>query len=131
MSRRLVIDLSAPLPLALFADPIDSAIVLSLFCDSRALPDDRQSDPRGWWGDVLASVPYDRWGSRLWLLAQRAKHTPQTLRDAVHYAREALQWMVDDGVARSLDVSARAIGDETLLLTITLDGSAIDLEVRT
>ncbi|AUH51212.1 hypothetical protein CXB49_10520 [Chromobacterium sp. ATCC 53434] len=131
MSRRLVIDLSAPLPLALFADPIDSAIVLSLFCDARALPDDRQADPRGWWGDVLADVPYDRWGSRLWLLAQRAKNTPQTLRDAAHYAREALQWMVDDGVARSLDVSARAAGDETLLLTIALDGSAINLEVTT
>ena len=70
---RITLDLSQPLPLALFADPIDSAIVLSLFCDARALAEDRQPDPRGWWGDALAGQPFDRWGSRLWLLAQRAR----------------------------------------------------------
>ncbi|OWY40076.1 hypothetical protein CEK28_04895 [Xenophilus sp. AP218F] len=129
-TRKLAIDLSAPLPLTLFADPIDSAIVLSLFCDARALPEDKQADPRGWWGDVLADQPYDRWGSRLWLLASRAKNVPQTLRDAEHYAREALQWMLDDGAARSLDVRASAVGNETLLLSIVMDGNAVELEVK-
>ncbi|OQS32464.1 phage GP46 family protein [Chromobacterium haemolyticum] len=129
MSRRLVIDLSAPLPLALFADPIDSAIVLSLFCDARALAEDRQPDPRGWWGDALAGQPFDRWGSRLWLLAQRAKDVPATLRDAEFYAGEALTWMLDDGVAQSLKVTAHSAGNETLLLSIVIDGREIQLEV--
>lgn len=125
---RIKLDLSQPLPLALFADPIDSAIVLSLFCDARALAEDRQPDPRGWWGDALASQPFDRWGSRLWLLAQRAKDVPATLLDAEFYAGEALQWMLDDGAAQSLKVTAHSAGHETLLLSIVIDGREIHLE---
>lgn len=42
-------------------------------------------------------------GSRLHLL-QRAKDTTQTAQRAVGYAKEALQWMIDTGKARSVEV---------------------------
>ena len=125
--RRVVVDLTEPLPLAVLADPVDGAIILSLFCDAR---DDaaNPTDPRGWWGDALSDG--DRWGGRLWILANRAKHTIDTLREAEELTREALQWMVKDGDAGAISVAASAPAAETLLLSITIDGQRIDLEIR-
>ena len=45
-------------------------------------------------------------GSRLHLL-WRAKDTDQTMQRAVGYAKEALQWMVDQGKAKTVNVYAR------------------------
>lgn len=125
--RRVVVDLTEPLPLAVLADPVYGAIILSLFCDAR---DDaaNPTDPRGWWGDALSDG--DRWGCRLWTLANRAKHTAATLREAEELASEALQWMVKDGDAGAISVAASAPDAETLLLSITIDGQRIDLEIR-
>lgn len=83
-------------------DGLRSAVISSLFTDRRAEPDDEipdgSSDRRGWWPDPTM-------GSRLWLLA-RAKETPDTLARARTYTIEALQWLVDDGVATAVDVTA-------------------------
>ncbi|EEG08221.1 phage GP46 family protein [Pseudogulbenkiania ferrooxidans] len=128
-TRRLILDLSQPLPLELFADPIDAAIVLSLFSDARAPDSEALPDPRGWWGDALAEHAGDTWGGQLWLLARRAKNVPETLRRAEDYARDALKWMVADGVSSTLAVAASDLGNETMLLAITLDGITINLEV--
>jgi len=65
-------------------------------------------------------VDGDRFGSRLWLLG-RAKNTPQTLTDAETYAREALQWLIDDAVVERFDVSAEFMtSPRGLLLTGTV-----------
>jgi phage gp46-like protein len=45
-------------------------------------------------------------GSRLHLL-QRAKNTDTTMRLAVDYCKEALQWMIDSGKASKVDVYAQ------------------------
>lgn len=91
--------------LALASD-IEAAIWISLFTDRRARPDDvipdGTDDRRGWWADTDAEKPI---GSRLWLL-DRAKHLPETLRRAEDYAREALAWLVEDGVGARVDVVA-------------------------
>jgi phage gp46-like protein len=88
---------------------LETAVILSLFTDRRAaegdvLPDD-QTDRRGWWGDDGSDVPGDLIGSRLWLLA-REKEQAIVLRRAREYAREALQWLIDDRVAAAVDVTA-------------------------
>jgi phage gp46-like protein len=44
-------------------------------------------------------------GSRLHLL-QRAKNTPMTMRLAIDYCKESLQWMIDSGKASSVEVYA-------------------------
>ncbi|WP_230368830.1 phage GP46 family protein [Paludibacterium denitrificans] len=68
-------------------------------------------------------------GSRLWLLASRAKNVPETLRNAENDAKESLKWMVDDGVTSTLTVSASDLGNETLRLAITIDGITLNLEI--
>lgn len=81
-----------------------SAVLISLFTDRTAGPDDeipdRSGDPRGWWGDVGQAVPI---GSRLWLL-ERAKQTTETLATARDYISEALQWLIDDKVVGAFDI---------------------------
>jgi len=90
-------------------DTLRTAILISLFTDRRAGPDDMlpddSGDRRGWVGDALATTEGDRIGSRLWLLKRR-KQVEQTRRDGEDYCREALQWLVEDSIATALDVSA-------------------------
>ncbi len=90
-----------------------TAVVVSLFTDRLARADDvlpvEDGDRRGWWGDVEPRVAGDRIGSRLWLLA-REKATPQALNRAREYAAEALNWLIADGVARTVEVEAEAQG---------------------
>ena len=64
-------------------------------------------------------IPGDKFGSRLWLLA-REKITDKTLGRVREYAAEALQWMVDDGVAASVVVDVRQIGAFGVGLVVTI-----------
>lgn len=83
-----------------------TAVLISLFTDRRADGDDtipdRSGDPRGWWGDLGRARPL---GSKLWLL-EREKQTEQVRLRAQDYAQEALDWLVEDGVAQSVTVAA-------------------------
>ena len=90
------------------------AVLISLFTDRRARPDDFLPDPygapkdrRGWWGDKTSEFVSsgDQIGSRLWLL-ERSKTEDEVLVQAVSLAKESLQWMVTDGVVARVDVSA-------------------------
>ncbi|TCS35804.1 phage gp46-like protein [Paucimonas lemoignei] len=93
-------------------DGLLTAVVMSLFTDRQANPDDKlpnadlgDDDRRGWWGDEFNEDPRDRIGSRLWL-NEAAKQLPAVLERDRKYAQEALQWMVDDGIASRVVVSA-------------------------
>jgi phage gp46-like protein len=90
-------------------DGIETAVIISLFTDRRANADDiipdGSKDGRGWWGDGFADVKNDRIGSRLWLLS-REKQLRIVLVRAQQYAEEALKWLIDDGVAESVEVLA-------------------------
>ncbi|WP_242183073.1 phage GP46 family protein [Sphingomonas sp. CARO-RG-8B-R24-01] len=81
---------------------IETAVLISVFTDAAAGPDDAipdgSNDPRGWWGDPSM-------GSKVWLL-QRAKRTTGTLQLAKAYLRDALAWLIADQVAASVDISA-------------------------
>lgn len=102
---------------------LSTAIVHSLFTDARARDDDElpagESEPRGWWGDVLASAEGDRYGSRLWLL-RREKQTQETLNKAREIAEEALAWLIEDGIARQIETEAEYIRLGVLALRITV-----------
>ena len=88
------------------ADWLVSAVWMSLGTDRRAQQDDvipnGSNDKRGWWGDTYRPRQI---GSRLWLLS-REKQLPETLRRAEEYAQEALQWLIDDKVVLSFDITA-------------------------
>lgn len=84
-------------------------VLVSLFTDARAAEDDPLPDPgngdrRGWWGDATnLDKQGDSVGSKLWLL-EREKSTDEVLSKAEQYIREALQWMLDEGIASAIDV---------------------------
>lgn len=93
-------------------DGLLTAVLLSLFTDRQARPDDQlpnadigDMDRRGWCGDDLNDDPADRIGSRLWL-NEAAKQLDAVRASDRDYGNEALQWMVSDGVASKVDVRA-------------------------
>ncbi|MDH0092744.1 phage GP46 family protein [Achromobacter mucicolens] len=103
------------------------AVVISLFTWRRALDSDPvdDSDLQGWWGDSFPKTTDDRIGSRLWLLRRRAL-TEQTRLDAIAYAREALQWMIDDAILIGVEIEAERQGRERLAMRVVglhADGS--------
>jgi len=84
---------------------LTTAVIISLFTDRRADEDDQIDNPddrRGWWGDLLEED--DQIGSKLWQL-ERAKTTPETMTKAKQYIKDALQWMLDDGVCSKINVT--------------------------
>lgn len=102
-----------------------SAVLVSLFTDRRAEADDPlpgapgDTDRRGWWADAWPAVDGDRIGSRLWLLA-RQKQTVDVLLRAQSYSEEALAWLIDDGVARSVQVEAQWVRPGMLGLRVVI-----------
>lgn len=106
---------------------VETAVLLSLMTDRVAelgdvIPDN--GDRRGYWGDTGQKYTI---GSRLWLL-DRAKGPRDTPRRAEDYAREALQWMLDDGAVAKFDISATWVPTSQLNLQVTAyrtDGTTI------
>jgi len=99
------------------ADELVTAIIISLFSWRRSNDDDGFQVPhrQGCWGDTFATVTNDRIGSRLWLLS-RKKITDEVVARAKAYAEEALQWLVDDALAVSVNVEAIREGQQLALL---------------
>jgi phage gp46-like protein len=87
---------------------LETAVALSLFCDARVSDEELpqgQTVKRGFWADKYSSVDGDVWGSRLWTLA-REKRQVAVLRKAEDFVKEALEWLVEDGVATSITATA-------------------------
>lgn len=99
---------------------LQTAVILSLFTDRLALPEDRlpdgTSDRRGYWADAYSDRPH---GSRLWLL-HREKAMDEVLRQAREYAEEALAWLVEDEVASQVVVEAWHMRRDTLGLRVEI-----------
>ena len=70
---------------------------------------------RGWWADAYEP---DQIGSDL-LTLRRSKRTQVTLNKARDYARACLAWLIEDGIARAVNVVTEWQG-ERLAIGITL-----------
>lgn len=110
------------------------AVINSLFTWARARPGDELPTPEsprmGWWGDTYAQQNGDRFGSRLWLLS-RETITAGTVAKARDLAEEALDWLVDDGVAARVRVETERLGLETLGMRVLVDEPGGDrLDIR-
>ncbi|WP_302514168.1 phage GP46 family protein [uncultured Sutterella sp.] len=101
------------------ADELAQAVLISLFSWRKSNPDDGIDAPdrQGWWGDTYAVVQGDRIGSRLWLL-QREKVTAETIRRAEAYAKEGMQWLLDDRMAARIDVTASRDAADRIALNV-------------
>lgn len=83
-----------------WGDDLLTAVLISLFTDAEAGPDDpvtdASADPRGWWGGAI--------GSKIWLRL-RSKATPVVLALVKSDIEQALAWLVEDGVVATIDVT--------------------------
>lgn len=92
-------------------DGLTTSVILSLLTDAKArkddvLPDENDTDRRGFWADELSAIPGgDQTGSLLWL-NDASKQLPSVLKADQKYAEAALQWMIDDQVVSKIDVTA-------------------------
>jgi phage gp46-like protein len=114
-------------------DGLESAVLLSLFTDRRAVPSqlspgDDASDLRGYWGDIVPAVEGDQHGSLLWTLG-RAKQTRETLQRAREYCEQALAWLIEDRVTHTVTVEAEYIGRGLMGIAIQIvrpDGARVE-----
>lgn len=102
-----------------------TAVMLSLFADRRAGSDDNVDDDnkRGWWADIFSDRPI---GSRLWLL-DREKDLPEVVNKAHDYALEALEWLVEDGIAKTVEVDVTSESVEHLEIHVRVKRPNNDL----
>lgn len=99
-----------------------TAVIISIFTDARANEEELpigETSRRGYWGDLFPDVERDRIGSRLWLL-ERSKETEEVRVTARQYCLEALQWMIEDGIAASIDVSTSFVSRGRMLIDIKI-----------
>lgn len=103
---------------------LQNAVTVSLFTDRRCADSfiTWDNNRRGFWGDSYTDTPL---GSRLWEL-DRAKKLGETqlLLRARDYSKEALQWLIDDGIAASIDVRTFWIDRTAIGIGITVNEPA-------
>ena len=103
---------------------LEASVWVSLFTDALADPADMTpdlgGDRRGWWGDSGRAADA-RMGSLLWL-HMREKKTETVRLKVENAAREALQWLIDDGIASDVTVAASfpSAPRDALALVVTL-----------
>jgi phage gp46-like protein len=104
---------------------LETAVLVSLFSNRRATDDELNTFARGnskpelneglWIDTYRTDIQY---GSGFWLLYRENKKQ-ETLSRFEDYARQSLQWLIDDGVALSVDSDAVFDG-ERLILAVTI-----------
>ena len=113
-------------------EQLASAVLVALNTDALAdasdvLPDPRDTNRRGWWGDLDAERLWKGWpiGSRLWLLT-RAKILDNTAREGAtitrveSYIRVALKPFIDQRICTQFTVVARQENDHRIVATIMI-----------
>jgi len=122
-------------------DGLATAVLISLFTDQLVSDEDEIPnaninqafiDKRGWWGDLINPDEVgDQIGSKLWLL-ERSKTDEDSLTNAEEYALTALNWFIDDGIAKDIVVTAernQMNGIEVLSLLVQIikvDGNKVN-----
>lgn len=115
-------------------DSLATAVLVSLFTDVRAGADElppEYRERRGFWGDALLATAGDEQGigSKLWLLF-REKQMDSVAAAAEGYARQALQWLVDDGIAGAVDVTASNSTPGVISLAVSITRADPELVKR-
>jgi phage gp46-like protein len=98
-------------------DFFDTSLLYSIFGERRASPDEVTDARRrrGW----IGNGPDFENGSKIWLLSQ-ARLTRSNLNRLQDETFKALQWLVDDGFAVSIDQVTATLSNGKVLLDITI-----------
>lgn len=108
----------------------ESAVLFSWFCDARAFDQSLERKTKGWWGDALSPIRNENFGSKLWL-AKRGSVNAETLASLQFDLTQALSWMVNDRIARSVSVQVERIGREHVKATANIQRANGSLFSRT
>lgn len=106
-------------------DTLQTAIIISLFTDKRASVDDKlplnETNRRGWAGDEFMADGFsparDDWGTLLWL-CYIGKVEGDVPGFAEFTCKEGLQWLVRDGIASRVNVTAEWVGERADRLAV-------------
>lgn len=100
-------------------DSLDTNLLMSLYCDKRASENEvpHPERRRGWIGNE--STEGFEIGSKLWLFKQE-RLTRTTINTMNSIVRESLQWLIDDGLAKSVESSIVFKGDDQLTVEIVI-----------
>lgn len=101
----------------------ESALLLSILVEKRATASEIGAPQfrRGWWGNEALGFDDYEMGSKLWLLSQHRRNT-QGLNQAITFARDSLQWLLDDNLIDEIRVSANyGTGEERDVLNLNID----------
>lgn len=102
---------------------LETAVIISVFSDQRVTNEELPPGiefKRGWWADLFPEVEGDRIGSKQWIL-NRSTNTLETVAQLENLVRESLQWMLDDGVASAIEVSAAIDENNPELKTLAIE----------
>ncbi len=109
-------------------DGLETAVLISLFTDARAGDDDILPDSgsarRGWWADSVGSSSVAK-GSKLWLLSRAKPIANEVCPRAEQYCKDALQWMIDDGVADSVSTACSIVDKSYMQISILIKRPSI------
>jgi phage gp46-like protein len=106
----------------------DTAILMSLFTDTRADPSEVAfcQNRRGWLGNIFQFDDGFQLGSKLWLTDQM-RLTNDTANLIQTYASTALQWMIDDGYVDNIETNTILLSSNiTLNIIFIRDASIVD-----
>lgn len=95
-------------------DDLTSSVFISLFTDRQAENTWTKTDKKGWWANPNL-------GSRLWQLnyipvTNNASYTER----AKSFCDEALQWLLDENIAKSVDCTCTLQNKTTLIISIVI-----------
>ena len=106
---------------------LDTAILMSIFEEVRATAAEISDSKsrRGWLGNE--STPGFEQGSKVWLFDQE-RVTGSVLAELGPIVRNGLQWLIDDGIAVSVEVEQPFLQNGKVVTFINLgrDGSPVD-----
>lgn len=97
---------------------LESSAILSLSSEKKS------GKEKGYWVDALSG---ELFGSDLWTL-KRSPLNSDTLRLAEEYAKDALSWLVRQGLAKEVNVASE-IKNSKISLNITLDGVSFEHKI--
>ena len=97
-----------------------TSIGISLFTNRRTNDDDIIPNAGGWSGDAIRPEGRDLLGSKLWTLRSE-KTLDSVLVLAKQFVEESLQWLLDDNVARALNVQTAYLSKPKGIMTIVVD----------
>jgi len=113
----------------LSVDFFDSAIIVSLFAERRANESEVAVSRlrRGWIGNE--STPDFEIGSKIWLFEQ-SRLTITVLNEIIIAARDALQWLVDDGFATAIESVEAVITPNGINLEVVINRPNSEVDRR-